>query len=487
MKRSIKSLPVSAMREATYTVYMVFLVGWVFTTSCSNVDVVEDRVAKLTSVSLDEAADVVKERIVEYQARVTESPNDPIVVGELGMIYELHGFSEFALIAYELASELDANEFRWRYYQSLLLVARFDLNRAIEEVEKALEIDPEYGPGWLQKGKLLLDANRFEEALESFEHAETLTDDPYVYFGQAHAHMGMNDPAATIEKLSKAGVLREHVNAKRLHGNALIRLGERERGTALLHGLPVAELIRWNDPIAEQKGRHAVDHIIIELAKVLKLIQHESYDSALFFLRELRKDYPENRHVIYQLALTLELNGEIQEALQVLEEGIEQIPDYYVLRTTIASLLSSQGDYDIAINHLDKAIEIDPLLHWAYSQKAQLLMSQKKWMEASHLLDIAIGIKDDDADLYTYLGICMGFLNRWPEAANLFRLAISIDATHVHSYINLARAETFLKNEESALAALANARAHGASDAMLAGIESQRVAIKKMQIEVVNR
>ena len=89
--------------------------------------------------------------------------------------------------------------------------------------------------------------------------------------------------------------------------------------------------------------------------------------------------------------------------------------------------------------------------------------------------------------MYTYLGICLGFLNRWPEAANLYRVAISLDARHLPSYINLARAETILNNEDEALAAIESARENGATPSMLASLERQRQQIKNMRINRVQQ
>lgn len=462
-----------------------FLVGVLLLTSCA--DSLESRVVSLTSVVTDEADEKVQQRISEYQERVVRTPTDAEAVGELGVVYELHGFAEDALLAYELAAELEPDEFRWPYYHSILLAAKFDLERALEKIVDAIERNPEYAPAWFQKGKLLLDSSRYEEALKCFEYAARISDDPYAQLGQAHAHMGLNDPRAALESIERSGPLEQHVNVQRLRAAALIRMGKRNEGSRLLDGLSAAAPIRWTDPIAEEKSKHAVDHIVVQLSRAVRLIRTRSYGPALLLLSELRDEYPTNKHVLHLLSSVYELRGEYYQALKILDEAMSYHPDFYVLRTAAAINLSAQGDRAGAMTQLDKAIEIDPKLHWAYSQKAQLLMEEKRWLQASHLLDQAIGLKKDDVDLYTYLGICLGFMDRWPEATNLFRVAISIDSTHVPAYINLARAETILNNEEAALAALDSAKLYGASDAMLASIEQQRAQIKRMRIQTVNQ
>ena len=453
--------------------------------SCA--DDVESRVLALTEVVTTEANVNVQEKIAEYHELVRANPSDADAVGNLGVIYEIHGFSKEALAAYELSSLLAPEEFRWIYYRAILLAARFNREQAIEVFDQAIAKRPDYGPVWIQKGKVLLDSGRYAEASSSFKRAEQLTDDPYALLGQAFAKLELDEPLETIALLDRLGELADEVNVKRLRGNALVRLGRTKEGTELLGDLPRGESISWEDPVAEEKWRHAADHFNARLVKVVQLIRAQEYESALFVLADLRAESPQNKHVLHLLSSVYELRGDNAAALRTLEEGIQLYPDFYVFRTAAASFLSARGNLAEAVRQLDAAIEIDPNLHWAYVQKARLLMEQKKWLEASQLLDQAIGIRNDDADLYTYLGICMSFMDRWPEAASLFRTALSIDSKHVPSYINLARAETILDNEAEAIRALEAAKTLGADPKLVASIELQRERIKQMRITTVER
>lgn len=450
-------------------------------------ETLESRVLQLTTVETNQADEKVQVKIAEYQQRITQNPADAQAVGELGVAFELHGFSAEAVTAYELASTLAPEEFRWLYYRAILLAARFDLDHAIELIDTAIALRADYGPAWIQKGRMLLNHGKFEEALASFKHAERLTDDPYARMGQALAQLELNRPKATLALLDELGELGTEISAQRLRATALIRLGETERGTELLAKLPQGQEIGWQDPIAEDKWRHAVDHFNARLVQAASLIRAQNYESALLVLADLRAEIPDNKHVLHLLGSVYELRGNHQAAFEIIQEGIRLYPDFYVFRTAAANLLQARGHVQEALQQLDAAIEIDPKLHWAYVQKARMRMETKNWLEASQLLDTAIGLKNDDPDLYTYLGICLSFMDRWPEAANLYRVALSFDDKHVPSYINLARAETILANEEEALEALAQARAHGASPGLIASIERQREQIKRMQIENVGK
>lgn len=445
------------------------------------------RTVELTTVDVSQADEEVQEKMRSYQKRVAAEPGNASFVGELGILFELHGFSHESLTAYEIAETLAPEEFRWSYYHAILLAARFDLDTAIVKIDEAILKQPDYAPALIQKGKLLLDQSKYAEALEAFLLAAEDSIDPYVYIGQALAHLELDAPDAALSALANTGRLTEHTNVKRLRATAMIRLGRQEEAKRLLDGLPQLPAIRWADPIAEAKGEHAVQHFINKLNDAIQLIRARAYESSLVLLMGMQQERPHNKHVLHFLSSAYEGVGNDEAALQTLEFGMQHHPDFYVYYTTAASLLEKKGEVDKAIQYLDDALEIDPNLHWAYEQKARILMERKEWLAASLLLDQAIGLKEDDADLYTYLGICMGFLDRWPEAANLYKVAISIDDKHVPSYINLARAETFLGNETAALKAMTDAQRYGASNAMLASLQQQRNQIKRMNINVVRK
>ncbi len=447
----------------------------------------QSRALALANVATEQADIAIRQQIEEYQARVTANPADPTAIGELGVVYELHSSVELALDAYELAVELAPTEFRWVYYQSNLLASYFDLDQALEKLNIALALRPDYGPAWIRKGEVLMNGNRFDEALESFKEAEKVTDDPYVKFGQASAYLELNDLNAAQTVLDAIGPLETHPNVQRLRATVLLRQGRTHQGRVIIDNLQEAEALDWSDPIAEEKVTHYASHFQTRLLKAVQFIRANDAEAALFVLADLRAEDPTNKHVFHLLSNAYQLRGDHRQALRVLSEGVEHHPDFYVLRTNAAKVLEVLGNVEAAFVQLDEAIRIDPKLHWAYADKAHLLMAQKKWLEASHLLRQAIDRKEDDADLYARLGICMGFLDRWSEAANMYRIAIAIDSKHVPSYVNLARAETFLNNEEAALRALSAARENGASPALLASIEDQREKIKRMQIDTVRR
>ena len=438
----------------------------------------------LTQVQTDQATASVQTHIASYQQRVLADPNDAQLVGELGIAFELHGYSEEALSAYDAAARLEPTAMRWRYYQAILLAARYNLTEALVKIDEALALDPTYGPGWIQRGELLFEDSQFEAALASYQRAHELTDDEYALIGQSLAYLQLEQPQQTLEVLDRLVKLGQHAHVVRLRGSALIQLGRSTEAAAILEGLPLASRLRWQDPLAEEKNFHAAENLSSLSNEISTLMRNGAYESAKFLIEDVLETHPRNKHLLNNLGEVHDQLGEVEQAVSTYLTAIHLHPGYYPLRTNVARAMAKVGDLDGAYEHLDAAIAIDPELSWAYSQKALLLMENREWLEASTLLDRALSIKPEDADLYTYLGICMGFMNRWPEAANLYKVAISLNERHIPSYVHLARAETILGNEEEALLAIESARQFGASTDVISNLERQRDQIKRMQIQV---
>lgn len=470
--------------EASAIVVHITLVALVLS-ACS--DSLDSKIHELTQIDSQVANKDVREKISEYQGYVKANPSDATAIGNLGIVYELHGLSDAALDAYEIAEQLARNEFKWPYYRALLLAKRFERESALVQFNKAIALQPNYGPAWIQKGTLQLEAGALQEALSSFQQAAEVTDDPYTHVGQALVYLELDEPKKALALINELGEFGEERQVQRMKANALIRTGEVDRGSQLLANLPKGEPIGWDDPVAMEKWQHSADNVNTSLIQVVSLIRAQNYERALLILADLKAKMPDNKHVLHLLSNVYEARGNYGEALKVAQRGIELHPDFYVFRTSAANILKAMGNVSAAFEHLDAAIEIAPNLHWAYVDKAKILMELKRWDEASEYLGTAIELKSDEADLYTHRGICFGFMNRWREAAELFRVALAIDDKHVPSYINLARAETFLNNEEEASNALNAARVNGASDSLIAAVEEQRKQIKQMKINRISQ
>ena len=99
-------------------------------------------------------------------------PTSALARGRLGMAYDVNGLQEEALLTYQQAAALDSTDFRWPYYSAHLVVKGGEYDQALVLLERALNIDNKYAPGWLWRGSWLLKLDY--EAIAAFERANEL-------------------------------------------------------------------------------------------------------------------------------------------------------------------------------------------------------------------------------------------------------------------------------------------------------------------------
>lgn len=105
---------------------------------------------------------------------------------------------EFALKAFEKATELDSDNYNAWFGKgaALLKLGRFE--EALKTYEKAIELKPDSAFAWNNKGVSLRRVKRFEESLKAFEKAIELKPDYFVAWSNkcgAHIRLGNLDEA----------------------------------------------------------------------------------------------------------------------------------------------------------------------------------------------------------------------------------------------------------------------------------------------------
>ena len=81
-------------------------------------------------------------------------PTSGLMRGRLAMAYENNLFKDEALISYAQAAALDPEDFRWPYFSALLKGRHGLYQAALDDLERAIEIDADYAPAWLWRGYL---------------------------------------------------------------------------------------------------------------------------------------------------------------------------------------------------------------------------------------------------------------------------------------------------------------------------------------------
>ena len=236
------------------------------------------------------------------QSAVAHWPQDAELQHWLGLVYFKQGRNTKALELLRGAENLNDSQFDIHFDTALVLLSDNQYPAAVNELEKALKLDPKAALAHVLLGRAYQNTNRTVQAIEQFQTALRL--DPKIplghyHLGFAYASLGRNQQAiAEYEK----EVIRAPDNPSVQYqlGHCLLEAGEWK--SAIAHLKRAAEF----DP---QDSGAAYD-----LGKAL-LLQGDT-EAAVVTLRHAIELKPADPSPHYQLARALEKAGRKEEAQQ---------------------------------------------------------------------------------------------------------------------------------------------------------------------------
>ena len=93
----------------------------------------------------------------ELTAAVNADRSDAARWGRLGMALEANGLLVQAAANYEVAVRLDGDEPRWRYRLALLKARRGEVDAALADLDRVVQLAPDYAPARWKQGLWWLD------------------------------------------------------------------------------------------------------------------------------------------------------------------------------------------------------------------------------------------------------------------------------------------------------------------------------------------
>ena len=273
-------------------------------------------------------------------------PTSGLMRGRLAMAYENNLFLDEALITYAQAAALDPEDFRWPYFSALLKGRHGQYQAALDDLERAIEIDAGYAPAWLWRGTWLVDLDRPLEAMTAFERAHALGADQEAAFGRARAMIAQEQYAEAVTLLEPLARDYRHPYIYRTLGFALRALGRVEEArTAVALGRS-ADPLSWRDPRAAEKA--AFVRGIGRFSFAQNLLGAGKLDEALEILEALRAEQTDETcgatghhatrtcEVLNTLSLAYVRAGRREEAMALVQRGIEINPEFFPFHLNIA-------------------------------------------------------------------------------------------------------------------------------------------------------
>ncbi|MDE0177092.1 MAG: tetratricopeptide repeat protein [Gammaproteobacteria bacterium] len=420
----------------------------------------ESTVADPIAVGLDSTDANVVAVLREHIEAAQADPASGSRRGTLGLAYEANGYDAAALESYAQAEALDGDAFEWPYLQAILLQQQARFDEALERMDRALEIDPDYAPAWLWRGYWLLDVDRVDEAETSFSRADDLGAGAPAVVGQSRVHLRRDDAPAALELLEPLSGTLDHPLVFRLLGRALRDIGHLDDARLALSKGREARQLTWVDPVLDRRTAF-IAGFGGRMLQAESLVASGDAAEALPILEELVIDFPAHATLLNLVAVAYSQTGDAEKSLAVLEKGVGLAPDYYPLHLNLAGAYDDLGDTEKALDHLDRAIEVHPTFSVAHERKGVVLMRMGRYEEALSALDTAARHDARDPEVFYFAGVIESNFERWQPAIERFRQAIEVDPVFTKAYIHMARSYGELRRFDDAREALAKADALG--------------------------
>ena len=336
--------------------------------------------------------------------------------GTLGNLYQLYGVDALAESCYANARLLAPDRFRWAYYAAWLALSKGRLEQAVERLQQAARLNPDYAPLALRLGQAWYDLNRPQQARAALERAARepgLRAAALYYLGQlalqerrypeavAHFQEALAlDPAADILRYPLA-------RAYRGMGKTA---SAREQLALRGHRMPLVDDPLLQEMKALERGARPL------FARAMREVEKGAYQAGAASFREGLARDPDNRNARVSLARALYLARETPAARAELERVLAEDPGQTLAGFLLGVLDAAAGKGESAERYLRQVLAQDPAHAGAHYFLANLLMARKDFSAAARHYAAALesGAENPPARL-------LGFVARYragePEAA----------------------------------------------------------------------
>jgi len=146
---------------------------------------------------------------------------------------------------------------------------------------------------------------------------------------------------------------------------------------------------------------------------------------------------PNNIDNLFDQAIHLTDQGNVQQAIHCYEQIIQRQPDHTISYNNMGILFNSLKQYDQASHCFEKATQYNPNYAKAWFNWGNALKNQGNFQLAIQKYTAAIQSNPQLSGAYNNMGECFGHLNDPNTAIKCFKIAIDIHPTSVGTYYNL--------------------------------------------------
>ena len=371
-----------------------------------------DRLAEIPRPKIDTFEEGVQRQINETRAEAERlaasadaaSDEKAAVVGVLGMVYFLYDFTELARPAFELAHDLDRDDFRWPYYQGMLLELDGDLEGSLEWFDVALALRERDLSATLRRASLLLELGREAEAEQVYD--QILQFQPELsaaLVGKGRCRLSDGDVEVALGLFERAlpqepegSVVNHYI------GMAYRRLGNREEASeALARNQHVS--LTLPDPLLDQLRSLNVSREAFFKAGTAAM-RRKDYERAVVAFEKMLEAQPDDPVTHFNIGMAMTEMGRMEEAERNLRIAIEGRDNYRDAHFNLGLLLAHSGRIDQAEEQFRAAAASDSEDLTSLIRLADVLNRLDRPDEAIPLLREVVAKDPGIAEVYLALG-----------------------------------------------------------------------------------
>ncbi len=283
----------------------------------------------------------------------------------------------------------------------------FELQRyqdALAAYQEAVNISPDYVPGWSGQGKTLSELKKYEEALTAYDQAIQIQPD-YVeaWSGRGFVLRNLQRYPEAIAAFDKA-----------------LQLDDNSPDVWNAKGEVFSILQQYNNAI-------------------------QAYDKALEF-------QPNYYQAWYSKGLAFHKLKQYDDAITAYETAIEFKPDYGQAWYSLGNAFYNLNRFDHALAAYDKAVQYRPNFYPAWFSRSNILITLQRYPQAIESYNQAIKYKPNDYQSWYSRGWALHQSQRYEEAIESYTKAAAIKANDYQIWYNLGNSQYILQKYQQAIA-----------------------------------
>lgn len=336
----------------------------------------------------------------------------------LSKLYEEFGELDKAIEQLQQASEIDPLNFVYLFDLAKLFFEQGDLTSAQKKAKEAVLADPDDPQPWLFMAEIDREEGHFDDAISDAERAITLSPndiEPLTFSAQLSLEADM--PLQALDRAQAAlRINPSDTDANLVYIKSLVAIGKEDEAISVID----TAVLESPDPLP----------VLIEKSAILKKSKGNS--ACLDLLDKVSKNYPDDPRVAKPLAEALADDGQVDEALSLIQSALLSDPDDDDLHLYAGRLLRTQGQLDQAIDHLSKCILTNPAGIDAYLELGRTYTDRRELSKAIEVYKQAVISVPDDYRPYYLAALCQREIKNYRDAEKLLKKASELAPDNVN-------------------------------------------------------